>query len=321
MKTTIITNVTAYREQAVKEDQGIITWWRDGDKWAQVLVERREILITKRGEWQSYLDDLGLGRTQAYKMLHSVEETLSTPIKPRGLIVPNGTINSETPSETQEGLEQEEDQNSQETVPVENTVQVTTTQEVEDAVVITPEQEAKEAGGKACKDEKEAEKEFAIKLPKKMPEEYLTLKMWADSIKNDMELGRLIRSRVSDLERQYNDNYPEWTEFSNTYFEFFEKLNGEKPNMQQKDWGNMKRLIVYLRGLGAGDAVANWKAILSKWDRLDKFYQNRTDFSSIYSQINNIITQLKHGNSKSTIGGADQKVELMQEYLRKEGIS
>jgi len=67
--------------QAIKEDKAIgEKWMRDTKAWAERLAMRREQLLPHRGMWSKYLDGVGIQEKQAYRLLHSVEAAITTPI-------------------------------------------------------------------------------------------------------------------------------------------------------------------------------------------------------------------------------------------------
>ncbi len=82
------------------------------------------------------------------------------------------------------------------------------------------------------------------------------------------------------------------------YFDFYERKEGIKPKMTGAEGNALKQLIVYLKTLGEGNAVANFDAILSNWDILEgkaNWYKGKYDIKLINSQINQIIRILKNG--------------------------
>ncbi len=82
------------------------------------------------------------------------------------------------------------------------------------------------------------------------------------------------------------------------WFDFYEKKEGIKPKMTGIEGKALKQMIVYLKTLGEGDAVANFNAILMNWHVLEsreKWYKGKYDIKFINSQLNQIIRILKNG--------------------------
>lgn len=91
------------------------------------------------------------------------------------------------------------------------------------------------------------------------------------------------------------------------YFRWHEKLLNIKPQFDGSDGASMHQAIKYLRSMEDGDdnIFKNFSAVLSGFDRWDKFHQGQTRMRQINSNLTNIINQLKNGksNSKATLAG------------------
>ena len=87
------------------------------------------------------------------------------------------------------------------------------------------------------------------------------------------------------------------------YFDFYEKKEGIKPKMTGIEGKALKQMIVYLKTLGDGDAVANFNAILLNWNLLGSWYSDKYDIKFINSQLNQIIRILKNGKTARTSEG------------------
>jgi len=87
------------------------------------------------------------------------------------------------------------------------------------------------------------------------------------------------------------------------YFDFYEEREGIKPKMTGAEGKALKQMIVYLKTLGDGDAVANFNAILLNWNLLGKWYSDKYDIKFINSQLNQIIRILKNGKTVRTSAG------------------
>jgi hypothetical protein len=103
--------------------------------------------------------------------------------------------------------------------------------------------------------------------------------------------------------------------FMATYHEWYKARNGVKPKIDGANGEACKSLQVYFMAL-ASDRAKDEKIILTvqqqedravemfayifkKWDKLDGFLQAKTRLLDINSNIQNIITQIKNGHSKS----------------------
>lgn len=109
--------------------------------------------------------------------------------------------------------------------------------------------------------------------------------------------------------------------FVEKYFDFFKKLNDNiEPQMNAIEGKNLKQIINYFRKIYKGKISAGeiieisedesilkmWEYVLGNWGKLDNFYLTKTRIRDINSNLQNIITQLKHGrDSKHKTSDAD----------------
>ena len=266
-----------------QDSSKISIWKRDTEKIIDLLQKRKQDL--QYGEWRKYLDGVGIPKSTAHRLLSKVNETTED--------VPNGTsydvsnVQFEQPEVPENFVPFRSDTPPQETFIKEVKIEDIDHEE------IAPQHESQ------VRFEKEFEKEHTPSdyVPKNMPDEYY----WICEVLEKPDLTGYLKERKSQLEHQYNDRFPEWKEFIASYTEWFETRVGHKPNIMAKDFANAKRIIIYLRGIGEGVAINNWKAILQRWSQLDNWQQNRTDLTSIHTDLNKIISQLKNGSNKKTI--------------------
>ncbi len=101
--------------------------------------------------------------------------------------------------------------------------------------------------------------------------------------------------KIKSEQKNKNFEFPEYQECLAAYFEFYEKLNGVKPNVKAQDFAALKKLILHFRPMAKeGNTVLDgFKYIFNNWNLLDDFTQKQIDISKIYSNINSIITQFK----------------------------
>lgn len=255
----------------IKEDKEKVSIWkRDTEEVIQLLERRKKEL--KHGDWGKYLVGVGIPRRTAYDLLNPVQKLLES----NGRNRPNDLPTHEDYDPPHAPPQSQYKQPEIEDIPHEEIEPITNAKDYE----------------------KKFDKEHTPKeptLPKNMPEEYWVICSILEDHTNKIGIFDYLVQRKSELERIHNNTFTEWQSFLDLYFKWFEKRNGDKPNVMMKDYANAKRIIIYLRGLGSGDAVSNWNAILSNWSKLDKWQQNRTDLTSIHTDMNKIISQLKNG--------------------------
>lgn len=99
------------------------------------------------------------------------------------------------------------------------------------------------------------------------------------------------------------------------YFDWFEKMNDVKPKFDGAAGKAMKSIIAYLAGIAKDknhqdadidlETLKSWTYILANWGRIDPFIGSQVNLTSISTNINRIITELKNGkkNGKQPTGG------------------
>jgi hypothetical protein len=102
---------------------------------------------------------------------------------------------------------------------------------------------------------------------------------------------------------QSKKKYPKYQLFINQYFEFMGEHVGIKPQMGKAQGAAMLEIIAFLimqskEGSEQG-ALDAWMYILSKWNDLTPFLQNQTKLTQISKNIQEIVTQLRNGNTKA----------------------
>ncbi len=107
--------------------------------------------------------------------------------------------------------------------------------------------------------------------------------------------------------------------FTATYDDFFRKLNGVPPQYNGASGTATNSLVSYFRKIAKDRALKDavndpneryiddkalegWEYVLNNWHRLDNFTQGKTRLLDINSNIQNIITILKNGHSKTKNG-------------------
>lgn len=112
------------------------------------------------------------------------------------------------------------------------------------------------------------------------------------------------------------------------YFDFYETKEEVKPKMTGAEGNALKQLIVYLKTLGKGDAVVNFRYILDSWNTLverENWYYRKYDIKIINSQINHIVRTLKSSNGSyahpSELETIKDPIKLMaaKQQLRQQG--
>lgn len=83
------------------------------------------------------------------------------------------------------------------------------------------------------------------------------------------------------------------------YFEWHEKKIGIKPQFDGSDGTALKQIIKYFESLESGEenVIKNFSALLSNFDKWDKFHKGQTRLRQINSNLTNIINLLKNGKS------------------------
>jgi len=86
------------------------------------------------------------------------------------------------------------------------------------------------------------------------------------------------------------------------YFKWHEDKLGGKPQFDASDGKGLKAAIKHFNTLEAGDeaVLKNFNALLSNYDKWDKWHRTQTRLRQINSNLTNIINVLKNGQSKPT---------------------
>lgn len=103
------------------------------------------------------------------------------------------------------------------------------------------------------------------------------------------------------------------------YSGFMIKLNNIKPQITGQDGEGVKRIIEYLKKIVKGEKTDDeiclaFEYILDKWDKLEPFIQKQIKPTQIHSNLNTIITQIKHPklnfsqNGKQTQGHSREDI-------------
>lgn len=100
------------------------------------------------------------------------------------------------------------------------------------------------------------------------------------------------------------------------YFSFIINRTGVKPNVDATQGKFLKSIVAYLKTLKDGatedEQVYFWEYILKNWNKLDVYLANKLTLREIYSEITNIINQIK--NPKPKANGQKTELEKRQEY-------
>jgi len=95
-----------------------------------------------------------------------------------------------------------------------------------------------------------------------------------------------------------------YSQFTEEWFNFYERLMGVQYRFNGADGKALKSIIAYLKAITGDEAQALtlWQALLSSWDKLDDFYKNNADLKFINSQINKILNHVKRTHEKRNNG-------------------
>lgn len=93
-------------------------------------------------------------------------------------------------------------------------------------------------------------------------------------------------------------------EYVAAWKDFYLRTNDILPRFGALDGKMIKEIRTYLEKVSDSpdQALATWQAILENYHRLEDFFRLNTDLKFINSQINKIITQLKHVTGKAKKG-------------------
>jgi uncharacterized protein YdaU (DUF1376 family) len=109
-----------------------------------------------------------------------------------------------------------------------------------------------------------------------------------------------------------------YTQCMDLYFQFIIQRMGVKPNIDATQGKFLNQIIAYLRTLKTDvtdeDIVNFWDYILKHWSSLDNYLSNKLKLNEIYSEMINIINQIKNPkpklNNQKTL--ADKQNELSE---------
>jgi hypothetical protein len=87
-------------------------------------------------------------------------------------------------------------------------------------------------------------------------------------------------------------------EYTDAYFVFYEKRIGVKPKFGAADGKAIKEIKIYLES-AVSEPLLAWQYILSNWSKLTPFIANQCTALGINKNINEIMSQLKNGTTKS----------------------
>lgn len=115
--------------------------------------------------------------------------------------------------------------------------------------------------------------------------------------KNIERINTDFKDRVSFILLNTNKTTSLHSSMLGAFMEFYEEKNGLKARINGTEGRALKMIIKYFNDLGMNEELSLelWKAILSNWDKLDKFYQNQMELRQINSNLNIILRQLKNG--------------------------
>lgn len=107
---------------------------------------------------------------------------------------------------------------------------------------------------------------------------------------------QVLRAKVSKANDKV-DNYQEWTL---AYFDFYESRIGVKPRFGAAEGKALKDIAKYLgEVIKDNQPIEAWRFILANWSKLTPFIANQCTPLGINKNINEILSQLKYGSTKS----------------------
>lgn len=96
--------------------------------------------------------------------------------------------------------------------------------------------------------------------------------------------------------------WPKYQEFMRVYMEWFQGRAGVKPHITPAAGKNLNILIGHLasqsKSKDEDGAMAAFQFILTHWERLSPFIQKQVSLPQIVKNIDEILTQLRNGNTK-----------------------
>lgn len=105
-----------------------------------------------------------------------------------------------------------------------------------------------------------------------------------------------------------------YSQFNELYFQFYQNRVGIKPIFNSVDGKSLKSIIKYLTEISNNnDPAAAWKYILDNIDKWDSFYQDQLKLNQIYSNLPNILNNIKNGISKNK--PIDKQAERIKQDL------
>lgn len=92
-----------------------------------------------------------------------------------------------------------------------------------------------------------------------------------------------------------------FTAMMEKYASWYHTSNGIPPKIDGTSGQHLKAIISYLTSQSSteDECLEVWDMILSGWDNLDEFYRSQMELRHINSNLNIILTTLKHGNSNT----------------------
>lgn len=90
-----------------------------------------------------------------------------------------------------------------------------------------------------------------------------------------------------------------YTQLLDAYVQWYNDTLEMPPKIDGTSGNALKSIIKFLEAYCAdqNEVIMMWDIILQNWNQLDKFYQNQRELRQINSNLNTILTQIKHGKS------------------------
>lgn len=127
--------------------------------------------------------------------------------------------------------------------------------------------------------------------------------------------------KLEDISRQRKEQKVDvYADFIGAYDEFCKSFIGVGAKIDGAQGKAMKTIIKYLvqeskEGTTEG-ALNAWKYILSNWNRLSAFIRQQTALVQINKNLQEILTQLRHGHGKAT--GQTTANSIKQRVMRRQ---
>ena len=92
-----------------------------------------------------------------------------------------------------------------------------------------------------------------------------------------------------------------YQQYVDAWYSFYERVLEMPPRFNAADGQNLKQIISHLGRLEGTDqkGLALWQAILSSWEKLDKFHRENTDLKYINSRLNIILNNVRRVHKTS----------------------